>query len=171
MVHTIVILTGRSIINGRRRGDIVIEPFSVKNVNPNSYNFHLYPSLLIRENRKWKSIALPKNGLVLSPNLLYLGATAEEIGSDLYVVTLLGKSSIGRLGIFLNSTADLGHLGCRSRWTLEISVVQAVRVYPGMCFGQVAFWRAGSRVSQRYAGRYFGDLDAVPNRDVSLLRA
>jgi dCTP deaminase len=98
-----------------------------------------------------------------------LGATAELIGSGDYVVTLLGKSSIGRLGIFLNITADLGHVGCHSRWTLEITVVQPVRLYPGICIGQVAFWRPATPPRRRYRGRYLHDVQPQRNRDAALL--
>src|SRR5262249_42758117 len=90
------------------------------------------------------------------PGMLYLGATHERIGSRQYVMTLLGRSSIGRLGIFLNITADLGHLGSESCWTLEIRVVQAVRVYPRMKIGQVAFWLVEGE-GRHYRGRYYDD--------------
>jgi dCTP deaminase len=165
-----VILTGKAIVQECRRGTIVIDPFSIHNVNPNSYNFHLHDTLLTKSHGRWRSRRIPPCGIVLSPAQLYLGATAEQIGSDNYITTLLGKSSVGRLGIFLNITADLGHLGCLSRWTLELTVVQAVRIYAGMCIGQVAFWRPAMPDSARYVGRYQGHLKPVPNRD-SLLES
>ena len=166
-----MILTGIAICRGRQRGAITIEPFDRRNVNPNSYNFHLYNKILRREKEtdRWQAQMIGARGVVLLPRRLYLAATAEVIGSHDFVVTLLGKSSIGRLGIFLNITADLGHLGCRSRWTLELAVVHPVRVYAGMCIGQVAFWSAGSQQWAKYQGRYHKHLQAVPNRDLALL--
>ena len=65
---------------------------------------------------------------------------------------LLGRSSIGRLGIFLNVTADLGHIGSCSHWTLEITVVQPVRIYPGTKIGQVSFWVTDHYSPHRYGG-------------------
>jgi|SRR5579883_300955 dCTP deaminase len=166
-----MILTGLAICRERLRGKISIEPFDKQHVNPNSYNFHLHNRILMRGNEtdRWHSQTLGTRGIVLFPRKLYLAATAEVIGSENYVVTLLGKSSIGRLGIFLNITADLGHLGCRSRWTLELMVVQPVRVYAGMCIGQVAFWTATKLRSAQYNGRYHRNLSPVPNRDLNLL--
>lgn len=167
-----MILTGNSIVREHRRGRIIIDPFHHRHVNPNSYNFHLHHKILTRSTGKdkWKMQIITDGGIVLSPGKLYLAATAEVIGSDDYVVTLLGKSSIGRLGIFLNITADLGHLGCCSRWTLEVTVIQPVRVYAGMCIGQVAFWQAKSaRSATKYSGRYHRHLQPAPNRDAALL--
>ena len=166
-----MILTGSAIAQQRQRGAITIEPFDQVHLNPNSYNFHLHHRILIPTSRKdkWKLRSIDKRGVVLFPGKLYLAATAEVMGSDENVVTLLGKSSIGRLGVFLNITADLGHLGCRSRWTLEITVVKAVRVYAGMCIGQVAFWRTTSLRMNKYNGRYHCHLEPVPNRDLALL--
>jgi dCTP deaminase len=166
-----VILTGCRIVQEWHRGVITIDPFDERHVNPNSYNFHLHGRILKKDKatENWQMQTIGERGIVLSPLTLYLAATAEVIGSEDYVVTLLGKSSVGRLGIFLNITADLGHLGCRSRWTLEITVVQRVRVYPGMCIGQVAFWRATSSQPKRYEGRYHRHLQPVPNRDLALL--
>jgi len=166
-----VILTGNAIAQEHRRGAITIEPFDPVHLNPNSYNFHLHHRILIRASHKdkWRICSIDKSGMVLFPGKLYLAATAEVIGSDENVVTLLGKSSIGRLGIFLNITADLGHLGCRSRWTLEITVVKPVRVYAAMCIGQVAFWRTTNLQLNKYSGRYHRHLEPAPNRDLALL--
>jgi dCTP deaminase len=106
-------------------------------------------------------------GLVLQPWQIYLGATAEVIGSSVFAMTLLGRSSVGRLGIFLNATADLGHVGSSSHWTLEISVVRPVRVYPGMRIGQVAFWEVAGSVAP-YRGRYAGDACPEESKDPNL---
>lgn len=166
-----MILTGNAISLERRRGTLTIEPFDPLSLNPNSYNFHLHRAILevSKPSERPTRHIVSSLGFVLRPGKLYLGATAEFIGSGDYVVTLLGKSSVGRLGIFLNITADLGHIGSRSRWTLEITVVQPVRVYPGVCIGQVAFWRPATPPRRRYSGRYLNDTRPEPNRDPALL--
>jgi dCTP deaminase len=167
-----MILTGPAIISAVKNRDIVIEPFHPANVNPNSYNYHLSNSLIVlgRGGRVLRTVAMSARGYVLKPGKVYLAATRERIGSDKYVILLLGRSSIGRLGIFLNVTADLGHVGSRSHWTLELSVIQPVRVYPGMKIGQVSFWLTDYLNSDRYVGRYRHDVRAVANRDQSLIR-
>jgi dCTP deaminase len=96
---------------------------------------------------------IPPEGLVLRPGRVYLGTTAEVIGSTAFVPSLIGRSSLGRLGMFLQYSADLGQLGTVHRWTLEIKVVQPTRVYAGMCAGQVTFWTAVGE-ALAYTGRF-----------------
>jgi dCTP deaminase len=167
-----MILTGRAIKTAVKNGSVFLEPFDEGNLNPNSYNYHLADTLLvpgIRGKRSRKMI-LPRDGYVLNPGRVYLGTTHEMIGSDHFVTLLLGRSSIGRLGIFLNVTADLGHLGSCSHWTLELTVVQSVRVYPRMKIGQVSFWLTDHASAHRYEGRYHRDSTPVANRDRNLTR-
>jgi len=167
-----MILSGSAIEQACEIGNICINPFSPNQLNPNSYNFRLWHRMVRITSRAgdfaYQPFEITAEGALLHPDTLYLGSTSEIIGSNKYAMTLLGRSSLGRLGIFVNATADLGHVGAIGRWTLEISVVQPIRVYAGMPFGQVAFWfSAGPRFP--YQGRYQHDLEPRPNRDVSLL--
>jgi dCTP deaminase len=169
-----MILTGPEIVAAHRTGDITIDPFDPESVNPNSYNYRLDHRLIRLQANAAGELQrshheIPPQGFLLEPGSLYLGATQERIGSRLYAMTLLGRSSIGRLGIFLNTTADLGHVGSESNWTLELSAVQPVLVYVGMCIGQVAFWDIiGAR--ELYQGRYHRDTRPEPSKDSSLHR-
>jgi dCTP deaminase len=167
-----MILTGPAIKSAVKSGDVALEPFDETDLNPNSYNYHLAESLLVLGSggKALVKVLMPSEGYVLKPGRVYLGATLERIGSDRYVTLLLGRSSIGRLGIFLNVTADLGHLGSCSHWTLELTVVQPVRVYPKMKIGQVSFWLTDDSSSHRYDGRYHRDSQPVPNRDRTITR-
>jgi len=162
-----VILTGPAIKAAAQKGHIFIEPFDEANLNPNSYNYHLSDRLLVPSSAgmRWRKVRMPSEGFVLQPGTIYLGATLEQIGSSRFVTLLLGRSSIGRLGIFLNVTADLGHLGSCSHWTLELIAVQPVRIYPNMKVGQVSFWLTDETSSFHYAGRYHRDFQPVANRD------
>ncbi len=56
-------------------------------------------------------------------------------------MSLIGRSSMGRLGLFLQLSADLGHTTSCHRWTLEIVATRPIWIYPGMVIGQVSFWR------------------------------
>lgn len=167
-----MILTGPAIQAAVKNGGVFVEPFDKANLNPNSYNYHLADSLLVLGDggKPIRKVSLSQRGYVLKPGKVYLGATFERIGSDRYVTLLLGRSSIGRLGIFLNVTADLGHLGSCSHWTLELTVVQPVRVYPGIKIGQVSFWLTDDNSSHRYRGRYHRDSHPVGNRDHTITR-
>jgi len=165
-----MILSGSAIIEAWEKGEIEIEDFDLTQVNPNSYNFRLGTELLHVADPDGigpspaAAIELEEAGTVLKPGNLYLGTTRELIGSSAYAMTLLGRSSMGRLGLFLNAAADLGHAGSRSRWTLELSVVQPLRLYPRMSVGQVAFWTQRDPIGN-YRGRYHGDQVPVECRD------
>jgi dCTP deaminase len=143
-----MILSGSQIAQEVDSGSIFIMPFDKGLINPNSYNYRLGEYICeISDNvidPKIISTAqlhkIPEQGCVLQPGKLYLSSTLEIIGSDTYVVSLIGRSSLGRLGLFLQITADLGQIGTKHQWTLELKVVQPLIVYPRMRIGQVSFW-------------------------------
>jgi len=157
-----MILTGTEITREVENGNIHLKPFEKKLVNPNSYNYRLGETLYEVvskpiDSRKPVDVIEHKisdKGYLLEPGKLYLGHTYEEIGSDDYVTSLIGRSSIGRLGLFLQITADLGHLGAKHCWTLELEVVQPLRVYPLMRIGQVSFWVTKGQKKIKYDGKY-----------------
>jgi dCTP deaminase len=165
-----MILSGHAIRDAVDRGDIRIEPFDARHLGPNSYDYRLQPELVIiepGETGEPRRVTIEDAGFTLEPGRLYLGATEELIGSERYAMTLLGRSSLGRLGLYLNITADLGHIGAVSNWTLELKVVQPLVVYPRMRIGQVAFWTAMGTTAA-YTGRYLGDRGPVTSRDSAL---
>ena len=143
-----MILTGSEIVKQREAGHITIEPFSPDQVNPNSYNYRLGPALRIHEGpvidalgeHVLRELPIPDDGFLLRPGSVYLGTTAERLGSSDYVPSLIGRSSLGRLGVYLQVSADLGNLGAVHHWTLEIVACQPIRVYADMVVGQVSFW-------------------------------
>lgn len=143
-----MILSGLKIKEEVMNNNIFIEPFNENLLNPNSYNYRLGSELLEicddvidpKNETHFKRIKLDENGYILKPHKLYLGSTLECIGSNQYVTQLIGRSSVGRLGLFLQVTAPLGHVGCKLNWTLEMKAVQPLKVYKGMKIGQVTFW-------------------------------
>ncbi len=96
---------------------------------------------------------IPENGLVLYPSRIYLVNTLETMGSLEYVPIIKGRSSIGRLGLFINITADLIDIGSINQWTLQLHCVAPVRIHPNMLIGQVTFWKVHGRV-ELYKGKY-----------------
>lgn len=156
-----MILTGARISEEVKSGAITISPFDAKLVNPNSYDFRLGDSLLVYEDtvldakRKntTKTIRLTNEGYTLQPNRLYLGHTQEIIGSDLFVPIIRGKSSTGRVGLFVHITADLIDIGSIGQITLMLHAVQPIKIYPGMRVGQVTFWRTTGKIDL-YNGKY-----------------
>jgi dCTP deaminase len=166
-----MILTGHEIEAELMRGVIHIDPFERQYLNPNSYNYRLAADLRIcrddvldpTEPGNWATVRIPEEGFILRPHVLYLGSTIERIGSFSYVPSLIGRSSLGRLGMFLQTSADLGNLGAIHSWTLEIKVVQKLRIYAGMIAGQVSFWRPAGDIHP-YSGVYHKFSGATPSQ-------
>jgi len=143
-----MILTGKEILKCVNNGTIVISPFDQKNLQANSYDFHIDNILKVYKHdvldaqnvNDTEEIIIPENGILLDPNQIYLGKTQEVIGSNNYVPIIKGRSSTGRLGIFVNITADLIDLGSIKQCTLMLNSVLPVKIYPNMPIGQVTFW-------------------------------
>ena len=113
-----MILSGKEI--ARHIGEeIVITPFNPKRLNPNSYNLTLADELMVYDNyeldMKKKNtghlLKIPQEGYVLEPNKLYLGRTHEYTKTTCFVPMLEGRSSVGRLGLFIHVTAGFGDVG------------------------------------------------------------
>jgi dCTP deaminase len=142
-----MILSGKEIEKQVKKGNISIDPFTNEQINPNSYNLRLHPDLLVydnevldmREKNSVSPLAISENGLLLEPHKLYLGRTVERTSTDKYVPMLEGRSSVGRLGLFIHITAGFGDIGFDGFWTLEIFCVQPIRIYSGLEICQIFY--------------------------------
>jgi dCTP deaminase len=148
-----MILTGKKIIEKLNEGLIEIYPFERENINPNSYNFRLGRTLkesyVDNEARiNFRVIEIPDDGFVLKKKTLYLGHTHETLGSNTYAMSLIGRSSIGRLGLFLQVSANLGHTFSCHQWTLELFPIHPIKIYPLMNIGQISFWENQGELRQ-----------------------
>jgi dCTP deaminase len=165
-----VILTGPEITAAVCDGRVRIAPFQPDQVNPNSYNVRLGPNLLTytepvidaHQPNPTSHVEIGANGYVLQPGELYLGHTLEEVGSDTFVPLLFGRSSIGRLGLFVEITAPIGDIGFHGQWTLMLSPTRPLRVYRGMKIGQVMFFVSAGPVNL-YAGKYQAAVGPQPS--------
>ena len=158
-----MILSGRE-IERNLGGKIVIDPYRREQLNPNSYNLRLHDELKVyhsdtldmrRENTSF-SITIPEDGLLLEPQKLYLGRTIEYTATEGYVPMLEGRSSIGRLGLFVHVTAGFGDIGFKGFWTLEVFCVQPIRIYAGVEICQV-FYHTIQGDYDSYAGGKYQD--------------
>jgi len=146
-----VILSDRLIRAAMVCGEIIIEPFDEKALGTNSYDVHLGATLMSyrttldarEEPHVEKCTIHPVDGFILRPGKLYLGSTVEYTETHKHVPFLDGKSSIGRLGITIHCTAGRGDVGFCNHWTLEIHVIEPVRVYAGMPIGQLIYFETG----------------------------
>jgi dCTP deaminase len=163
-----MILTGKKIQESVLEKKIIIDPFFPNQVNPNSYDFRLGKMLRLykekildpKKENETLTFEIPSEGYLLEPDILYLGHTEEVMGSDYYVPIIRGRSSVGRIGLFINITADLIDIGSINQWTLQLHCVQPTRIYAGMLIGQVTFWNVDGEITL-YKGKYQGSRGAV----------
>lgn len=165
-----MILSGKEIL--RQIGkEIIIEPFDEKRINPNSYNLSLANELLVYENSDLDmknpnptyKITIPEKGLLLEPNKLYLGRTNEFTKTDRYVPMLEGRSSTGRLGLFIHVTAGFGDIGFAGYWTLEIFCVQPIKIYPNVEICQIYYHDIGGEFDLYKSGKYQNNTGIQPS--------
>ncbi len=158
-------------IESRIGKDIVIDPFDIQKVNPNSYNLTLYNDLLVysseildmKKKNQTEAIKIPENGLVLEPNKLYLGRTNEYTETNNLVPMLEGRSSIGRLGLFIHVTAGFGDVGFSGYWTLEIFCIQPVKIYAGVEVCQIYYHTIEGEYNKYTGGKYQNNTGIQPS--------
>ena len=142
-----MILSGKEINKQVENGKIRIDPFNTDQLNPNSYNLRLHSDLLVyndnvldmKEKNTTSPLTIPEDGLLLEPQKLYLGRTIERTATDKYVPMLEGRSSVGRLGLFIHITAGFGDIGFDGFWTLEIFCVQPIKIYSALEICQIFY--------------------------------
>ena len=165
-----MILTG-SEIKARLNQDIVIEPYDERLLNPNSYNLRLHNELLVYEEivldmqrpNRLRRYTIPDEGFVLNPNQLYLARTVERTETYNLVPMIEGRSSIGRLGLFVHITAGFGDVGFKGHWTLEMYAIQPVRIYPGVPICQIFYHTLEGKVVNYDSDKYQNNQDIQPS--------
>ena len=114
----------------------------------------------IKEEQETEKFTIdPDKGWELKPEIGYLMCTRERIWTDKYVPIVDGKSSIGRLFMLVHWTAGFGDPGFDGQYTLEVSVMHPLRVYPGMRIAQIRFHAMQGDVMKTYdqVGSYVGE--------------
>lgn len=165
-----MILSGKEIKRKLGNG-ILIEPFNDRQLGPNSYNLRLHNELLtyedsvldMKKQHAVKKIMIPEEGLVLEPNKLYLGRTMEYTKTDCYVPMLEGRSSIGRLGMFIHVTAGFGDVGFNGFWTLEIFCIQPIRIYPAVEICQIFYHTIEGDYTRYMSNKYQNNQGIQPS--------
>ncbi len=165
-----MILSGKEIVK-HIGSDIIIEPFDERRVNPNSYNLRLHNELLVYDNEVLDmkrentagSILIPPEGLLLTPNRLYLGRTLEYTKTDRFVPMLEGRSSVGRLGLFIHVTAGFGDVGFAGYWTLEMFCIQPLVIYPKIEICQIYYHSLQGEYAPYSSGKYQNNTGIQPS--------
>jgi len=173
------ILSGSEIQKQVDLGNIVISPFNPKQLNPASYDLRLGTGVRVynldirrgghrcldsRQENSSLERTLPPEGEILYPGTGYLMHTQETVLAKNFVPIIDGKSSIGRLFIQIHFTAGFGDPNFNGQYTLEVSVMYPVRVYPNMRIGQIRFHTIVGDIVP-YNGHYQKDtaLGAIPS--------
>ena len=117
----------------------------------------------MKENNEAVKIKIPPDGLVLEPNRLYLGRTIEYTETKTLVPMLEGRSSIGRLGLFIHVTAGFGDVGFSGFWTLEIFCIQPVKIYSGVEVCQIYYHTIEGEYEKYSSGKYQNNTGIQPS--------
>jgi dCTP deaminase len=165
-----MILSGEE-IRKNLGGKIIIDPFDDANLNPNSYNLSLHDELLtyeevvldMQQQNRTRRLHIPAEGMVLNPNQLYLGRTVERTETVDLVPMIEGRSSVGRLGLFVHVTAGFGDVGFRGYWTLEMFAVQPVRIYPHVPICQIFYHQIAGEYRPYCSDKYQNNRDIQPS--------
>jgi dCTP deaminase len=181
-----VILSDRTIREEIAAHRIVIEPFDPECVQPSSVDLHVDRVFRVFHNARYPFIDVRKpmedltelvevaegEPFILHPGEFVLGATLERVSlPDDLVARLEGKSSLGRLGLLIHSTAGYVDPGWDGFLTLELSNVAnlPITIYPGMKIGQISFFRLTSPAEHPYGSsaagsKYQGQRGPTPSR-------
>lgn len=165
-----LILTGKE-IQKKMGSDIKIDPYEEKLLNPNSYNLRLFNELVIysempldmKKLNSTEKIIIPESGYTLQPGILYLGRTLEFTETFNLVPMLEGRSSIGRLGMFVHVTAGFGDVGFKGFWTLEISVIHPLVIYPNVQICQIFYHTVEGEITEYKSGKYQSNSGIQPS--------
>jgi dCTP deaminase len=181
-----VVLSDRSIRREIEAGRIVIDPFDPSLIQPSSIDVRVDRRFRVFHNARYPYIDVrrPMDGLtelvevegdepfILHPGEFVLGQTLERVTiPDDLVARLEGKSSLGRLGLLIHSTAGFVDAGFSGNLTLELSNVAnlPITIYHGMPIGQLSFMRMDAPVEQPYGtagkgSKYQGQAEPTPSR-------
>ena len=167
------VLSDRDIRSAIESGEVRIDPYDPRDLQPSSVDLHLDRSFRVFRNNRYAFIDVrsPQPDLtellrvdddepfILHPGEFVLGQTGEwvELPIDL-VARLEGKSSLSRLGLLIHSTAGYVDPGWRGNLTLELSNVAnlPIALYYGMRIGQISFFKMSSPVDRPYGSAELG---------------
>jgi dCTP deaminase len=179
-----MILSDRSIREEIDAGRVVIDPFDASCIQPSSVDLHVdsqfrvfansrYPYIDVREEQPDLTELVevkPDEAFILHPGEFVLGSTLERVAlPDDLVARLEGKSSLGRLGLLIHSTAGYVDPGWDGYLTLELSNVAnlPITLYPTMKIGQISFFRLTTAAETPYGSagnKYQGQRGPTPSR-------
>jgi dCTP deaminase len=154
-----MVLSDKTILREIREGRIIIEPFNQEYLNPVSVDLTLAPTFKIyteevldpKKPNATKEFTIGEQGAVLEPGEVYLYACNERIGVKGNIrAKVEGKSSLGRLGLFVHVTAGFIDPGFEGSLVLELVATKPIRIYPNMKICQVEFAYVEGHIAEPY---------------------
>ncbi len=176
-----MVLSDRTIREQLASGRLVVDPFDEALLQPSSLDVRVTGEFRVFHNNRHpyidvrrpledltELVTVPEDEpFILHPGEFVLGSTLERVAipNDL-VARLEGKSSLGRLGLLIHSTAGYVDPGWDGTITLELSNVARlpITIYPGMPIGQLSFLQLTTPVDTPYEGKYLGQDGPVASR-------
>jgi dCTP deaminase len=167
------VLSDRDIRAAMQAGRVRVDPYDPSCLQPSSVDLHLDREFRVFRNNRYPYIDVRQaqpdlteivsieddEPFILHPSEFVLGQTLEwvELPDDL-VARLEGKSSLGRLGLLIHSTAGYVDPGWKGNLTLELSNVAnlPIALYCGMKIGQISFFKMSSPVERPYGSKELG---------------
>lgn len=178
-----MILSDRDIRKQIESGRLVIDPFDPEMVQPSSVDLRVDDEFRVFANTRYPYIDVrspmddltevvkvkPEEAFILHPGEFVLGSTLERVSlPDDLVGRIEGKSSLGRLGLLIHSTAGFIDAGWTGHLTLELSNVAnlPITIYPGMKIGQLCLFEMTSPAERPYGerGKYQGQRGPTPSK-------
>ena len=166
-------LSDIDIKNSIKNNEIEISPLIEDYIQPSSVDLRVGADFRVFENHKYSHIdpkaqqddltslvtATIEEPFVLHPGEFVLGTTFEKVSlSNKVVARLEGKSSLGRIGLLIHSTAGFVDPGFSGYLTLELSNVAnlPIKIYPEMKIGQISFYYLNSPSESEYGSETYG---------------
>jgi dCTP deaminase len=181
-----MVLSDRTIRRLLAEGRIGIEPYAEELLQPSSVDVRVDRLFRVFRNSRYPFIDVkremedltelvevdPEEAFILHPGEFVLGSTLERITlPDDLVARLEGKSSLGRLGLLIHSTAGFIDPGWDGHVTLELSNVAnlPITIYYGMKIGQLSFVQLSEPAEHPYGtgtlgSKYQGQVGPTPSR-------
>jgi dCTP deaminase len=181
-----VVLSDRTIRRLIEAGRIGIDPYDAGLMQPSSLDVRVDRLFRVFRNSRYPYIDVKREqeeltelvevdadeAFILHPGEFVLGSTLERVTlPDDLVARLEGKSSLGRLGLLIHSTAGFIDPGFDGHVTLELSNVAnlPITIYPGMKIGQLSFMQLAEPAERPYGStgmgsKYQGQRGPTPSR-------
>lgn len=164
-----MILSDKGIKEALKAGEITIDPFDEKCLQPASYDLHLDKNVLVFDRNNislidpkeknlnmMKSVTIPDTGYIIHPGEFILSNLEEVTGvGDSHVGRLEGKSSLARIGLIIHTTSGFLDPGNSLRMTLEIANLSPlpIKLYAGMKIGQMSFEKLDQPCERPYGSK------------------